>query len=45
MLTVIVANGTKVLCNNVCMLDLQFMAEGGGRQVTVSTQLYVLDGL
>ena len=44
-LTVIVANGTKVLCNNVCMLDLQFTAEGGGRQVTVSSQLYVLDGL
>ena len=44
-LTVTVANGTKVLCNDVCMLNLTFMAEVGDRQVTVSSQLYVLDGL
>ena len=44
-LTVTVANGTKVLCNNVHMLNLTFTAEGGDRQVTVSSQLYVLDGL
>ena len=30
---------------DVRSLDLQFMAEGGDRQVTVSLQLYVLDGL
>ena len=44
-LTVTVANGTKVLCHDVRMLDLTFTAEGGDRQVTVSSQLYVLDGL
>ena len=44
-LTVTVANGTKVLCNDVCALNLTFTAEGGDRQVTVSSQLYVLDGL
>ena len=44
-LTVTVANGTKVLCNDVRMLNLTFTAEGGDRQVTVSSQLYVLDGL
>ena len=44
-LTVTVANGTKVLCNDVCALYLMFTAEGGDRQVTVSSQLYVLDGL
>ena len=44
-LTVTVANGTKVLCNDVRALDLTFMGEGGYRQVTVSSQLYVLDGL
>ena len=44
-LTVTVANGTKALCKDVCMLDLTFTAEGGDRQVTVSSQLYVLDGL
>ena len=44
-LTVTVANGTKVLCNDVHTLDLTFMVEGGDRQVTVSSQLYVLDGL
>ena len=43
--TITVANGTKVLCKDVGMLDLQFMVEGGDRQVTVSLQLYVLDGL
>ena len=45
LLTVTVANGSKVLCNDVCLLDLTFMAEGGDHQVTVSLQLYVLDGL
>ena len=44
-LTVTVANGTKVLCNNVRALNLTFTPEGGDRQVTVSSQLYVLDGL
>ena len=44
-LTVTVANGSKVLCNDVRLLDLTFKAEGGDRQVTVSSQLYVLDGL
>ena len=44
-LTVTVANGTKVLCNDVRALNLTFTAEGGDRQVTVSSQLYVLDGL
>ena len=44
-LTVTVANGTKVLCKDVHMLDLAFRAEGGDHQVTVSLQLYVLDGL
>ena len=44
-LTVTVANGTKVLCNDVRVLNLTFTAEGGDRQVTVSSQLYVLDGL
>ena len=44
-LTVTVANGGKVLCNDVRLLDLTFTAEGGDRQVTVSLQLYVLDGL
>ena len=45
MLTVTVANGSKLLCNDVRLLDLTFKAEGGDRQVTVSSQLYVLDGL
>ena len=44
-LTVTVANGSKVLYNDVRLLDLTFMAEGGDCQVTVSSQLYVLDGL
>ena len=44
-LTVTVANGSKVLCNDVRLLDLTFTVEGGDRQVTVSSQLYVLDGL
>ena len=44
-LTVTVANGTKVLCNDVRALNLMFTAEGGDRQVTLSLQLYVLDGL
>ena len=44
-LTVTVANGSKVLCNDVRTLDLMFTAEGGDRQVTVSSQLYALDGL
>ena len=44
-LTVTVANGSKLLCNDVRLLDLTFMAEGRDRSVTVSSQLYVLDGL
>ena len=44
-LTVTVANGSKLLCNDVRLLDLTFTAEGGDRQVTGSSQLYVLDGL
>ena len=44
-LTVTVANGSKLLCNDVHSLDLTFTAEGGDLQVTVSLQLYVLDGL
>ena len=44
-LTVSVANGSKVLCNDVRLLDLTFTAEGGDRQVIVSSQLYVLDRL
>ena len=44
-LTVTVANGTKVLFNDVRALNLTFTVEGGDRQVTVSSQLYVLDGL
>ena len=44
-LTVTVANGSKLLCNDVHLLDLTFTAAGGNRQVTVSSQLYVLDGL
>ena len=44
-LTVTVANGSKTLCKYVRLLDLTFTAEGGDRQVTVSSQLYVLDGL
>ena len=44
-LTVIVANGSRALCKDVCLLDLTFTVEGGDRQVTVSSQLYVLDGL
>ena len=44
-LTVTVANGSKLLCNDVRLLNLTFTAEGGDHQVTVSSQLYVLDGL
>ena len=44
-LTVTAANCSKLLCNGVHSLDLTFTAEGGDRQVTVSSQLYVLDGL
>ena len=44
-LTVTVANGTKVLGNDVHALSLTFTVEGGDCQVTVSPQLYVLDGL
>ena len=44
-LIVTVANGTKVLCKDVPTLDLQFTAEGGNRQGTVSSQLFVLDRL
>ena len=34
-LTVTVANGSKVLCNDVPALNLMFTAEGGDRQVAV----------
>ena len=44
-LIVIVANGSKVLYNDVRALNLTFTAEGGDHQVTVSLQLHVLDGL
>ena len=44
-LTVTVANGSKVLCNDVHALDLTFSAEERDRQVRVSLQLCVLDGL
>ena len=44
-LTVTVENGSQALCKDVHTLDLQYTAEGGDRQVTVSSQLYVLDGL
>ena len=44
-LTVTVVNGSKVLCNDVRLLKLTFTAEGGDHQVTVSSQLYVLNGL
>ena len=44
-LTVTVANGSKLLCHDVRSLNLTFTVEGGGRQVTLSLQLYVLDGL
>ena len=44
-LTVTVANGSKILCNDVCELDLPFTAEGGDLQVTVSLQLFLLDEL
>ena len=45
LLTVTVANGSRLLCNDVDTLDLLFTVEGADRQVTVSLQLYVLDGL
>ena len=38
-LTVTVANGTKVLCNDVRALNLTFTAEGRDCQVTVSLLL------
>ena len=41
-LTVTVANGSKVLCNYVRSLNLMFAAEGGDCQVTVLLQLYVV---
>ena len=44
-LTVTIANGSKLLCKDVRSLDLTFTAEGGVRQVTVLSQLYALDGL
>ena len=44
-LTVIVANGSKVLCKDVCILELTFTVEGEDHQVMVSSQLFVLDGL
>ena len=44
-LTVTVATSSKVLCKDVRTLDLTFTVEGGDPQVTVSSQLYVLNGL
>ena len=44
-LTVTVANGSKLLCKDVSTLDLTFTVEGGDCQVTVLSQLYELDGL
>ena len=44
-LTVTVANGSKLLCHDVCTLDLTFTVEGGNRQVAVLLQLHVLEGL
>ena len=44
-LTVTVANGSKALCHDVRILGVTFTVEGGDRQVTVLSQLYVLDGL
>ena len=44
-LTVTAANGIKLLCKDVHLLNLMFTAEGGDYQVTVSLQLYMLDGL
>ena len=44
-LIVTVANDTKLLCNDVHLLDLTFIVEGGDCQVTVLLQLYVLDDL
>ena len=44
-LTVTVPNGSKALCKDIRMLDLTFTVEGGDRQVTVSLQPYVRDGL
>ena len=35
-LTVTVANSSKALYKDVCLLDLTFTVEGGARQVTVS---------
>ena len=40
-----VANGSKLLCNDVRSSNLTFIVEGGDRQVTVLSQLYVLDVL
>ena len=44
-LTLTVANGNKLLCQDVRTLVLMLMAKGEDRQATVSSQLYVLDGL
>ena len=43
-LAVTVGTGTKVFCKDICMLDLMFTVEGRDCQVTISLQLYVLDG-
>ena len=45
MLTITVANGSKALYKDVRILNLMFTAEGGDCHVTVSLQLYILDGL
>ena len=44
-MTVTIANGNKVLCSDVCNLELIFMGEGGDRQVVVNLKVNVLDGL
>ena len=44
-LIVTVANGITLLYNDIHLLDLTFMAEGGDCQVKVLLQLYVLDDL
>ena len=36
-LTVMVANGNKQLCTDVCELNLKVSAEGGDRQVVVKS--------
>ena len=44
-LTVTMANGNQVLCQDIVELDLTFSAESGDRQVVVHSHLYMLEGL